>query len=465
MTDNELNKIWKSMKGELEVVSNPSHFKTHLPGTYIKDIDEKDKLIEFTSPSDFQKNRVEDFFYGHLKAISEKVLGEKYHITFTVTKKEPLKISANDLGPLFIQDEKAAEENATEKSIDAGLNPQYTMGRFIVGNNNRLAYAVSTAIADAPGKVYNPFFLYSGVGMGKTHLVQAIGHEVLKKHPDLKILYKTGEEFLNEVIEAVRRKQGGGGELKSSALKRKYRNIDVLIIDDVHSIAGKPTTQEEFFHTFNALYMSQKQIILTSDRAPHEISTLEERLSSRFSSGMIADIQPPDIETRIAILKNRNDELNLGASADVIEMIAVAVNTNIRELEAKLIQAVTKARSEGKELTKALTSTIINQIDYEKQRRITPNAILREVCKYYGITIKEIKGKRRLKNLVLPRQVCMYLLRDIIEMGYQSIGDLLGGRDHTTILHGFGKIESSLNNNSSFSKEIEQIKTNISLAS
>lgn len=454
----ELDKIWKSIKGELEIVANPAHFKTHIPGTYIKKIDDNDKIIEITSPSEFQRNFIEERFYGHLKEIFTKIVGPEYKLMFSVTKKEPPQVALSDLGPLFSS---ANKENvdASAKAVEFGLNNQYSMSRFIVGNSNRLAYAVSTAIADAPGKVYNPFFLYSGVGLGKTHLIQAIGHEILKKHPEKVVLYKTGEEFLNEVVNAIQK--GQGSTAKRTALKKKYRNVDVLIIDDVHSIAGKDATQEEFFHTFNALYMSHKQIILTSDRAPHEIRTLEERLSSRFSSGMIADIQKPDVEMRMAILRTRNEELNLNVPTDVLNYIATAVESNIRELEAKLLQTVTVAKSRGKELDIDMTISIIGNIEKQKQSRITPNTIMKEVSKYYGITIKDVKGNRRLKTLVLPRQVIMYLLRNTVDMGFKNIGDLLGNRDHSTVVHGVDKITKVLSENVNLQKEIEQIRSNI----
>lgn len=454
----ELDKIWKSIKGELEIVANPAHFKTHIPGTYIKKIDDNDKIIEITSPSEFQRNFIEERFYGHLKEIFTKIVGPEYKLMFSVTKKEPPQVTLSDLGPLFSS---ANKENvdASAKAVEFGLNNQYSMSRFIVGNSNRLAYAVSTAIADAPGKVYNPFFLYSGVGLGKTHLIQAIGHEILKKHPEKVVLYKTGEEFLNEVVNAIQK--GQGSTAKRTALKKKYRNVDVLIIDDVHSIAGKDATQEEFFHTFNALYMSHKQIILTSDRAPHEIRTLEERLSSRFSSGMIADIQKPDVEMRMAILRTRNEELNLNVPTDVLNYIATAVESNIRELEAKLLQTVTVAKSRGKELDIDMTISIIGNIEKQKQSRITPNTIMKEVSKYYGITIKDVKGNRRLKTLVLPRQVIMYLLRNTVDMGFKNIGDLLGNRDHSTVVHGVDKITKVLSENVNLQKEIEQIRSNI----
>lgn len=459
MKDTRLDEIWKSVKGELEIVANPSYFKAYIPGCYIKRIDEEDRVIEVTTSSEFQRNFIEERLYGHIKDVCAKIIGPEFRLMFTVTKKEPTQISVDDLGPLFKQDQNASEENAFSKAREYGINSQYSFSRFIVGNSNRLAYAVSTAIADAPGKIYNPFFLYSSVGLGKTHLIQAIGNEILKKHPDKVIIYKTGEEFLNEVIDAIQR--GKGNSTKRTALKKKYRNVDVLIIDDVHSIAGKDATQEEFFHTFNTLYMNHKQIILTSDRAPHEIRTLEERLSSRFASGMIADIQKPDYETRLAILRSKNEELKLNAPDDAMEYIASAVESNIRELEAKLLQTVTTAKSQGKDLNKELASSIIGKIEKQKQSRITHSSIIREIAKYYGVTIKDIKGNRRLKTFVLPRQVCMYFIREMTASGFQVIGEFLGDRDHSTIVHGVEKIINLIKSDLDFTKEIDQIKNNI----
>jgi len=462
MSETELTNLWKSIKGELEVVVNPSHFKIHVPSLSIKTIDEESKIIEFSATTDFQRNFVEDKMYGHFKKIVSKTLGNDYRLMFTVQKKDPQKLVPKDIGPLFTH--KADTAYSIENAIrTAGLNNQYTFERFVVGNHNRLAYAVSTAIADDPGKVYNPFFLYSGVGLGKTHLIQAIGNRILRKHTNIKIRYVTGEQFLNEVVDSIR--TGRGGRSSMNELKKAYRNLDVLIIDDVHAIAGKETTQEEFFHTFNALYMAGKQIILTSDRAPHQIKTLEERLSSRFASGMIADMQMPDIETKIAILRERNDELKLNAPEDVITHIATVCITNIRELEAKLLQIATIAKSQGIKLTTDISNQLLGQIEKQKQTRITPQIVIREVTKYYSITMKNIKGKRRIKTLVIPRQITMYLLRDLLTMGYQSIGEILGGRDHTTIMHGFEKIQQKLIEQGSMYEEVQQIKANIKDAS
>lgn len=455
--------LWKSVKGELEIVSNPAYYKAHIPGASIERVDEMEKIVEITCISEYQRNFIEERMYGHIKDIIKKYMGAEYRLMFSVKKNDTSQFRQDDLGPLFAS--RNDEFTALSKAKLVGLNDQYTFKRFIVGNNNRLAYAVSTAIGDNPGKIYNPFFLYSGVGMGKTHLVQAIGHEVLRKHPNLKVLYSTGEQFLNEVVEALRKGKTTTGGLTRTDLKNKYRNVDVLIIDDIHSIAGKEATQEEFFHTFNSLFMDQKQIILTSDRPPHEIKTLEERLSSRFASGMIADIQSPDLETRLAILRERNEELGLNAPRDVLEYIAEAIKTNIRELEAKLLQTVTISRSLGKDLTIELTQSIIGQIEKTQASRITPTIIIREVAKYYGVSMKDIKGSRRLKTMVKPRQVCMYYLREISKLGYQAIGELLGGRDHTTVLHGVEKITQELKEDKSLIKELDQIKFNINHSS
>lgn len=453
--------LWKSIKGELEIVSNPAYFKAHIPGTNIKHIDEIDKVIEISCTSEYQRNFIEDRMYGHIKEIVGKLLGSGYKLMFTVNKEEFVRPPQADYGPLF--NPKLHEVEISTKAKSVGLNDQYTFKRFIVGNNNRLAYAVSVAIADNPGKIYNPFFLYSGVGLGKTHLVQAIGHQILQKNPNLKVLYTTGEQFLNELVDAVRKTRPNGmtNTMTRNELKNKYRNVDVLIVDDIHSIAGKEATQEEFFHTFNALFMDQKQIILTSDRPPREIKTLEERLSSRFASGMIADIQVPEVETRLAILVERNEELKLGATKEVIEYIAEGVKSNIRELEAKLLQTVTTAKTLGKPLDIEIARQIIGELDKKQQQRITPNTVIKEVGKYYGVSMKELKGDRRLKTMVWPRQVCMYMLRTFNELGLQAIGELLGGRDHTTIMHGLQKVEVTIQKNKNLPKELETIKQNI----
>lgn len=457
------DEVWLSLKKDIKSASSPILFNTYInKGTYIKKIDEADHLIEITAPSDHHRNNIEERLYGVIKEVVTKKLGPQYRLMFSVTKKEPAQLSIDDFGPLF-EEKKEKEGNIEQRKKEAGLNLLYNFDRLIIGNHNRLAYAVATAISENPGKMYNPFFLYSGVGLGKTHMVQAIGHKIVEINPSLNVLYKTGEQFLNEVVDAIRKSKNPKSSSKRTALKNKYRNIDVLIIDDIQFIAGKDSTQEEFFHTFNALYMAQKQIILTSDKHPKEIRTLEERLSSRFASGMIADIQKPDIETKIAILKERNDELKLQVDDDVLEHIASIIDTNVRELEGKLLQTATKARSEGITLNKNSITKILGEINQNKKKLITPDSVIREVCQFYNITIKEIKGQRRLKPLVLPRQICMYLLREINGLGLQNIGELLGRKDHTTIIHGINKIETLLKEEPQYKTHIDEIKQKLFL--
>ena len=457
-----IEELWLSIKKDLKTSANTLLFNTYInKGTYIKNIDEDDHLIEITSTSDHHRGIIEERLYGNLKEIIHKQLGPQYRLMFSVTKQEPMQLAIDDFGPLF-EEKKERESNLEQKKRESGLNPLYNFDRLVVGGHNRLAYAVATAIAENPGRVYNPFFLYSGVGLGKTHLVQAIGHKILETNPNVTVLYRTGEQFLNEVVDAIRKSKNPKSNSKKTALKNKYRNIDVLIIDDIQFIAGKDSTQEEFFHTFNALYMSQKQIILTSDRHPKEIKTLEERLSSRFASGMIADMQKPDIETKLAILKDRNDEMKLKINNDVLEHIASIVDTNIRELEGKLLQTATRARSEGVELNKTSAIQILGEINQNKKKLITPDSVIKEVCQFYDITIKDIKGQRRLKPLVIPRQVCMYLLREVNGLGLQNIGELLGRKDHTTVMHGISKVEIMIKE-PKYKAHLEEIKQKLFL--
>jgi chromosomal replication initiator protein len=458
-----IEEVWLSIKKDLKVSANPILFNTYINnGTYIKKIDESDNLIEITAPTEHHRNNIEDRLYGVIKEIVIKQLGPQYRLMFSVTKKEPTQLSIDDFGPLF-EAKKEKENNIELRKKEAGLNLLYNFERLIVGNHNRLAYAVATAITENPGRMYNPFFLYSGVGLGKTHLVQAIGHKIIEKNPNINVLYRTGEQFLNEVVDAIRKNKNPRSTSKRTALKNKYRNIDVLIIDDIQFIAGKDSTQEEFFHTFNALYMSQKQIILTSDKHPKEIKTLEERLSSRFASGMIADIQKPDIETKLAILQERNEELKLRVNNEVLEHKATMVDTNIRELEGKLLQTATKARSEGLELNKSSVIKILGEINQNKKKLITPDSVIKEVCQYYDVTIKDIKGQRRMKPLVIPRQICMYLLREVNNMGLQNISELLGRKDHTTVIHGIHKVEDLLKKDPKYKSNLEDIKQRLFL--
>ncbi len=314
------------------------------------------------------------------------------------------------------------------------LNPKYTFENFVVGPNNSMAHAAAVAVAESPGRAYNPLFIYGGVGLGKTHLMHAVGHSVAKRFPHLKIEYVSTETFTNELINAIR-------EDRMAEFRERYRSVDLLLVDDIQFIAGKERTQEEFFHTFNALYEAHKQIILSSDRPPKDILTLEARLRSRFEWGLITDIQPPDLETRIAILKMNAEQRGLKVSEEVLEYIARQVTSNIRELEGALMRAVAYASLNGVELTKQVAARAISDIFAPREPSVDPEEILRRVAEHFGLQPEDLKGSGRRKEVVLPRQLAMYLVRELTRASLPEIGQFFGGRDHTTVLYAIQKVQ------------------------
>ena len=340
----------------------------------------------------------------------------------------------------------------------ANLNPKYTFDTFVVGSNNKFAHAASLAVADKPGTIYNPLFLYGGVGLGKTHLMHSIAHSILKKDKTKKVLYVTSEVFTNELIDAIR----NNNNTTINEFREKYRNIDVLLIDDVQFIIGKESTQEEFFHTFNTLHGANKQIILSSDRPPKEIETLEARLRSRFEWGLIADISSPDYETRMAILRKKEETDGYKFNDDVIQFIASNVKSNIRELEGalnKLIAYSNLERKDIKEITVEIAEEVLRDILLPNEKKeLTPELIIQTVAEHYGITMADIAGNKRNNEIVVPRQIAMYLCRKMTDASLKNIGNLLGKRDHTTIINGHNKIEAELkSNNSSLKNNIDII--------
>jgi chromosomal replication initiator protein len=339
----------------------------------------------------------------------------------------------------------------THEIIVANLNPRYTFENFVVGPSNRHAHAYSLAVAAAPAKTYNPLFIYGGVGLGKTHLIQAICHHAKKNSPGVqKICYISSERFTNELIDAIQHRS-------TAAFRLKYRGVDILVIDDIHFIAGKESTQEEFFHTFNALYDAHKQIILSSDRPPKEIANLQERLVSRFGWGLTTDIQPPDLETRVAILKKKVEREPVSIPDDVIFFIAQLIKTNIRELEGALIRTIAYSLLEEKAITLDLAQEVLKDLLKEPQKLITVDFILRCVSEEFGISLYDMKTKRRNKTIVLPRQVAMYLSRELTDLSLPEIGNLFGGKDHTTVLHSYNKIKEDLNKNLLLKEKVEKV--------
>ena len=341
---------------------------------------------------------------------------------------------------------------------NANLNPRYTFDTFVVGANNNLAHAASLAVAESPGEIYNPLFIYGGVGLGKTHLMHSIGHFILKNNPKAKILYVTSEKFTNELIDAIRNKNN----ISTTEFREKYRNNDVLLIDDIQFIIGKESTQEEFFHTFNALYEAKKQIIISSDKPPKEIETLEERLRSRFEWGLTVDIQSPDYETRMAILRKKEELEGYNIDNEVIKYIASNIKSNIRELEGALTKIVALSKQNNREINIELAEEALKDlISPNAVKEVTPQLILNVVAEHFGINTLDIIGQKRSKELVFPRQIVMYLCGDMTTESLQNIGKTLGGRDHTTIIHGTKKIADRLKTDENLQNTVDILKKKI----
>ena len=361
-----------------------------------------------------------------------------------------------------IQDAEELEEKTKQPKKDnmtvvvndemsSTLNPKYTFNSFVIGNSNRFAHAASLAVAESPAKAYNPLFIYGGVGLGKTHLMHAIGHYILQNNPNAKVVYVSSEKFTNELINAIK-------DDKNEEFRTKYRSVDVLLIDDIQFIAGKERTQEEFFHTFNTLHEANKQIILSSDRPPKEIPTLEDRLRSRFEWGLIADIQAPDFETRMAILKKKADVEKLNVPNEVMVYIATKIKSNIRELEGALIRIVAYSSLTNREITVDLASEALKDIISNKQNKsITIDLIQDVVATYFNLRVEDLKSQRRTRNVAYPRQIAMYLSRKLTDMSLPKIGEEFGGRDHTTVIHAYEKISESLNRDESLEHTLNDI--------
>ncbi|MCR3761119.1 chromosomal replication initiator protein DnaA [Clostridium felsineum] len=436
----QLNELWQKtiniIKGELTEVSFNTWIKSITPISIDKD------SIRLSVPNQFTKeileNRYKDLIINSMKIITTK----KYDIVFLISSEEALETD---------EDPEIDEANMNADTSSSMLNPKYKFDSFVIGNSNRFAHAACLAVAEAPAKAYNPLFIYGGVGLGKTHLMQAIGHYILDNNPRAKVVYVSSEKFTNELINSIK-------DDKNVEFRNKYRNVDVLLIDDVQFIAGKERTQEEFFHTFNALHENNKQIILSSDRPPKEIPTLEDRLRSRFEWGLIADIQAPDFETRIAILKKKADVEHLNIPNDVMVYIATQIKSNIRELEGALIRIVAFSSLTNKEISVDLASEALKDIISSKQnKQITIDLIQDVVSSYFNLRVEDFKSARRTKNIAFPRQIAMYLSRKLTDMSLPKIGEAFGGRDHTTVIHAYEKISSTLKEDNDLKYTINEI--------
>jgi chromosomal replication initiator protein len=452
----DARQVWRAALGELQVSLSPANFETWLRDTQLVDVDEQ--RFRIAVPNGFAKDWLETRYRSLISQTLARIVGYSVQVEFAVQGTDGVPATPTEgSGPaagsqptspdVRIEPTRVGGEGGT-----TNINARYTFTNFIVGSANRLAHAASLSVAERPGHAYNPLFLYGGVGLGKTHLMHAIGSQVAAKFPRKRIVYATSEKFTNEFITSIQ--QG-----KIDEFRARYRRIDLLLIDDIQFIADKERTQEEFFHTFNAIHEDGKQIVLSSDRPPKAILTLEERLRSRFEWGLIADLTAPDLETRIAILRAKAEEGAVPITSDVIEFVARKVVSNIRELEGALNRIVAYASMGAMPISIELAQAVLSNVLYNpKKRQVTPERIALAVSEYYGVQMDQLKGQKRDKAIVTPRQVAMFLMREETDVSLLRIGAELGGRDHSTVLHACDKITRESAVNDELRREIAAVR-------
>jgi chromosomal replication initiator protein len=448
----DAKQVWRAALGELQVSLSPANFETWLKETALVAVD--DNRFRVAVPNGFAKDWLETRYRSLISQTLARVVG--YSVTVDFEVQEGLSAQATQAegsapaAPVRLEPGRVGGSGDGPSS--ASLNPRYTFRTFIVGSANRLAHAASLSVAERPGHAYNPLFLYGGVGLGKTHLMHAIGNQVLSRFPRKRVVYATSEKFTNEFIASIQQ-----GRIED--FRNRYRRIDLLLIDDIQFIADKERTQEEFFHTFNAIHEDGKQIVLSSDRPPKLITTLEERLRSRFEWGLIADLTAPDLETRIAILRAKAEENAVPIASDVLEFIARKVASNIRELEGALNRIVAYASMGGMPITIDLAQAVLSNVLYNPKRRmVTPERIALAVSEYYGVDMEALKGQKRDRAIVTPRQIAMYLMRAETDVSLLRIGQELGGRDHSTVLHACDKIDKETQENEELRRELAAVR-------
>ncbi|WMI81148.1 chromosomal replication initiator protein DnaA [Anaerotignum sp. MB30-C6] len=436
-----INEFWNEALKIIEEESSAVSFETWFRPIVPYGVQDNCFYLQVENP--LAKDMLEKRYFDLLRNTVKQVTKRDLEIIILLGNERPTRM---------VEQKDPQKQN---NDIPRNLNPKYVFSSFVVGNSNRMAHAASLAVAEAPAKNYNPLFLYGNSGLGKTHLMHSIAHYILDNNNTTKVLYVTSETFTNELILSIQNN-------KNEAFRNKYRNIDVLLIDDIQFISKKEGTQEEFFHTFNALYESTKQIIISSDRPPKEIETLEDRLRSRFEMGLIADIQPPDYETRIAILRTKAERDNLQVPDDVMAYIAKNIASNIRELEGALTRIVAFATLTNQNISITLAENSLKDIFSENASApITPDLIQEIVCEHFNIRIEDIQGSKKPKNIAFPRQVAMYLCRKLLDISLPKIGESFGGRDHTTVIHAISKIEKQLENDTALQNTILQLEKDI----
>lgn len=430
------DKTLQLIKGELSPPSFNAFFKQIVPlKIYMSD-------LILLVPNEFTKSILEDRYLNLIENCVNQLSLKKYNIKFILNETE-------------IEGLNEENKTSTAKGLYPNLNPKYTFDTFVIGNSNRFAHAACVAVAESPAKAYNPLFLYGGVGLGKTHLMHAIGHHIMTQKKDPKVVYVSSEKFTNELINSIK-------DDRNEEFRNKYRNVDILLIDDIQFIAGKERTQEEFFHTFNSLHEANKQIIISSDRPPKEIPTLEDRLRSRFEMGLITDIQAPDFETRIAILRKKAQMENIDVSNDVTNYIAKNIKSNIRELEGALTRVIAYSSLTNRTISLELAIEALKDIiTTSRNEEITVNRIKEKVSSVFDVKMDDFNSKKRTRSISYPRQIAMYISRELTDLSLPKIGEEFGGRDHTTVIHAHDKIVKDLQVNEEIKNKIEKIMSDL----
>ncbi len=439
---------WKAVLTELEMSISPVYFPTWIKPLALSSLEKTGNdlhLATILCPSSYHQSMVGQRYAGQIQRSLERVCGTKIELTYIIGR-DASTSSAQAPSPLFDEPQQISRGEGSNN-----LNPRLTFESYVVGGSNNFAYAAAQGAAKSPGTRYNPLFIYGGVGLGKTHLMQAVGHAIYHDHPDWNIMYISAETFGSDLIASLQNK-------KTPAFKKKYRAPNVLLVDDIQFIAGKEYIQEEFFHTFNALYMSQRQVILTSDRPPQEIVKLEERLSSRFMGGLMVDVQSPDFETRVAILTQKCEALKIAIPSEAISLIAERTTTNIRELEGALQGIYTKSLPGGGEITSEIVREYFGAEKERRTQRIKPSGVINKTAQYFAFKPSELTGESRKAPLIAARHTAMYIMYKDLGIPYEQVGRLFGGRDHTTVIHAVEKITEELKLDPGMAKIIADIK-------
>ena len=438
MVRSEVLELWDNTLLILEKKLNKHSFESWIKP--LKPIGCYEKTIIIEVPNHFSRGWLNDRYTPLIKNVFKDIIGQELGLKFLVS---------DEIDNIDQDFSKKPFKN--EQSFSTHLNPKYTFDSFVVGSSNRFAHAACLAVAESPAKAYNPLFIYGGVGLGKTHLMHAIGQYTLENSNKMKVSYVTSEKFTNDLINSIK-------DDKTVEFRNRYRSADVLLVDDIQFLAGKERTQEEFFHTFNTLHEADKQIIISSDRPPKDIPTLEDRLRSRFEWGLIADIQPPDFETRIAILRKKAQQENLTIPDDTITYIADKIHSNIRKLEGALIRVIAYASLTDKEITPEMAADILKDITPPKKpKQITVKLIQSIVSDFYNVRIEDFKSKKRTRAVAYPRQIAMYITRELTDLSLPQIGDAFGGRDHTTVIHAYDKIKGELLDDTTLQDNIKEL--------